>query len=168
VDKCPQCKAIYAYLIDNTKDEDDWSDMDNIEPTNDHSAPRIKNPQKALPKKCGLIYSKSVKEQENRTEELNKLVQAKINQLYGVGLSLATVNLARAEIVRFTKGKITTKRLTTLLAAAIYVKANTTTTMGSCWKHKGEGVTERQLEEIFDISRKTIRNWAGKLSRTSF
>ena len=62
MDKCPQCKAIYAYLIDNTKDEDDWSDMDNIEPMNDHSAPRIKNPQKALPKKCGLIYSKSVKE----------------------------------------------------------------------------------------------------------
>ena len=99
---------------------------------NDHSYPMIKNPKKNLPKKCAGIYSKSVKEHEHRTEELNKLIQSKITQLYGVGLSLATVNLARGEIARYTKGNITTKKLTALLAAAIYAKANTTTTNGSC------------------------------------
>jgi hypothetical protein len=159
--KCPRCKAVYAYLIDNSAvDNDDISD--NTSPMNGHSYPMIKNPKKNLPKKCAGIYSKSVKEHEHRTEELNKLIQSKITQLYGVGLSLATVNLARGEIVRYTKGNITTKKLTALLAAAIYAKANTTTTNGSLWKHKGEGVTERQLEEIFGISRKTIRKWADK------
>ena len=163
--KCPRCKAVYAYFINNSiADNDDTLD-DNTSPMNDHSYPMIKNPEKNLPKKCARIYSKGVKEQEVRTEELNKLVQSKITQLYGVGLSLATVNLARSEVVRYTlytKDKITTKKLTTLLAAAIYAKANTTTTNGSLWKHKGEGVNERQLEEIFGISRKTIRKWAVK------
>jgi len=166
--KCPRCKAVYAYFIDNSINDDGDLSYD-TRPISDQYDPMTKNPKKSLPKKCASNYSKSLKEQEHRTEELNKLVQSKINQLYGIGLSLATVNLARGEIVRYryTNGKLTTKKLTALLAAAIYAKANTTTTNGSCWKHKGEGISERQLEEIFGITRKTIRKWSELFLQTS-
>jgi hypothetical protein len=48
-----------------------------------------------------------------------------------------------------------------LIAAAIYVKANKVTDMGS-ENHKGEGATVRQLETIFGVTRKTIGKWADK------
>jgi hypothetical protein len=163
--KCPQCKAIYAYLIDCTKDDDDWSDLDNSEPMNDHSAPRIKNPEKVLPKKCAAVYSKAISQQEDKTKELNKLIEYKLPELYRIGLSLATINLARSIVAREINAGSTTKHLTTLLAAAIYAKANGVTTSGSLWQHKGEGITERQLEEIFGVSRKTIRKWAEKFTQ---
>jgi hypothetical protein len=39
-----------------------------------------------------------------------------------------------------------------LVAAAIYGTAN-----GAVCKHQGEGISERKLEEIFGVTRKTIR-----------
>lgn len=157
--KCQKCAVVYAYFIDNPNEYDDSTD--NTEPMNDHSYPMQK--PKSVPKRCGSIYSRSIKEHEDRTEELNKIILSKITQLYGVGLSLVTVNLARGEVVRYTQGKTTTKKLTSLLVAAIYAKANSITTDGGClWKHKGEGVTERQLEKIFGVSRKTIHKYENK------
>jgi hypothetical protein len=170
--KCPQCKAIYAYLIDYSKDELYDGDLDETYPMNDHSAPLNKTHKKiksittrCLSKNCASVYSKGINDQKKMTEELNQLIQNKLPELYKIGLSLATVNLARSRValeIRFTE--TTTKHITALFAAAIYAKANGVTTSGSMWQHKGEGASERQLEEIFGVSRKTIRKWVEKFS----
>ena len=135
---------------------------------NDHSAPlkktciKVKGVKKRiLPKKCATAYSKSVKGQEQRTQEIDQLIQSKLPELYKAGLSLATINFARSEAIRRINRAQTTKKRIALLAAAIYVKANGITTDGALWAHKGEGITERQLERIFGVSRKTIRKWVG-------
>lgn len=163
--KCPQCKAVRAYFIDDSNDSYMGNEWDDTSPMNDHSYPRMKNPKKALPRKCASVYSKAVSTQENKNKELNKLIQNKLQELYKIGLSIATVNFAKSMICRYIKANTTTKQLNTLLAAAIYAKANSVTTDGGLWKHKGEGATERQLEEIFGVSRKTIRKWADKLQK---
>lgn len=171
--KCPQCKAIYAYLIDYSKDEEGYSSSDDTYPMNDHSAPLNKTHKKikgitktCLSKNCATVYLKGINDQKKKTEELNQLIQNKLPELYKIGLSLATINLARSRValeIRF--AEITTKHLTTLFAAAIYAKANGVSTSGCMWKHKGEGASERQLEEIFGVSRKTIRKWSEKFSQ---
>ena len=165
--KCPQCKAIYSYTIDLTKGDADCGNYDDTEPMNDHSAPlnktykQIKGIKKScLSKHCATVYSKGLANQQKKTEELNELIKRKLPELYKIGLSLATVNLDRSRVIWVIKSNTTQKHVTTLLAAAIYAKANGVTTNGSMWQHKGEGASERQLEEIFGISRKTIRKYA--------
>jgi DNA-directed RNA polymerase subunit RPC12/RpoP len=164
--KCPQCKTIYAYLIDYTKDDYYPNEWENTEPMNDHSAPldktciKVKGIKKrTLSKKCAAAFSKDVAEQEKRSQEIDELIQNKLAELYNAGLSLATINFARLETIRRINRAKTNKKRTALLAATIYVKANGTTTDGGLWAHKGEGITERQLECIFGVTRKTIRGW---------
>lgn len=160
--QCPKCNATYAYLIDESREEPDWHD-DIIEPMNDHSAPLKKTcikvngvKRRILPKKCAKAYSKDVKDIEQRTHEINQVIQNKMPDLYKAGLSLATINFARSEAIRRINRAKTTKKRITLLSAIIYLKANGITADG-LWEHKGEGISERQLENIFGVSRKTIR-----------
>jgi hypothetical protein len=161
--KCPLCKAVTAYFIDNPDDDffDDGSD--HTEPMNDQSYP-MRTTRKGVTRKQTAVYLKAISQKEENSRQLNKLVEDKLPELYKIGLSLATINLARSRVAGRTESKISTRKLTVKLAAAIYAKANNVTTIGSLWKHNGEGVTERELEEIFGISRKTIRKWAPTFS----
>ncbi|MGA2523708.1 MAG: hypothetical protein ABSF65_06090 [Candidatus Bathyarchaeia archaeon] len=157
--ECPKCKMIYAYLIELATDSlVSWESEG--EPINDHSAPFTKNLKKAFPKNCVSEYAKAISKEEHKNRELNKIINAKLPQLYKIGLSLATINLARSTVASEIKDNTTTKQLTVLIASAIYARANNVNTTGGSWQHKGEGATERQLEEIFGVSRKTIRKWA--------
>ena len=164
--QCPKCNAVYAYLIDESREDLCWHD-EIIEPMNDHSAPLNKTcikvngvKKRTLPKKCAKAYAKYVKELYQRNHEINELIQNKLPELYKAGLSLETINFARSETIRRINQAKTRKKRTALLASTIYVKANGIATDGGLWKHKGEGITERQLEDIFGVTRKTIRNWA--------
>lgn len=163
--KCPECHAFYAYWID-TSDEYRWgatmqADMEaNPEPTGNQP---LKNKLKpaVVSKKCAVAYTKSILTKDAKNKEQNRLIQAKLPELYKAGLSLETINFAKNRVINHLKNnKPSPKSLPKLVAAAIYVTSNGVTTDKGLWKHQGEGISERQLEEIFGVTRKTIRKWS--------
>jgi hypothetical protein len=162
--KCPQCNVMYAYWLDESS-RGAFSEPIEYKETRMHTHTLGKSKAHIIPKKCVAEYSKSISAQDNRNRELNHLIQTKLTALYASGLSLATINFARGKSSEYLKNHdLSPKATAKLLAAAIYAKANSTTTNGGLWKHKGEGITERQLKEIFGASRKTIRKWAKLLT----
>jgi hypothetical protein len=158
--ECPKCKTIYAYLIEIENDSMVSWDSEG-DPLNEHSTPKTTDLKKAIPKNCISAYSKALSSQESKNSALSKIINAKLPDLYKLGLSLTTINLARSALTSEINDNTTKKQLTILIAASIYAKANTVTGDVS-WEHRGEGATERQLEEIFGVSRKTIRKWAER------
>jgi len=159
--KCPDCKKVYAYWIDNSYKSDRFKDdSENIEPTGNQPLDNKRN--RAIPRKCAQKYLKAIAIQDVKNRELNSLIEAKIMDLYKIGLSLTTINLARNEVYRYILPNTTSKRINIMFAAAIYAKANSVTEDRGLSKHKGEGATVRQLETIFGVTRKTISKWADK------
>ena len=165
---CPKCKAVYAYFVDTSKDDYDSGTDENTQPMNDHSAPLEKTCKKVkginkqvLPKACATAYSKGVTEKEAQNKELNRLIESKLVELYKIGLSITTINLARRAVLGRIRIGTTPKQIRVMLAGAIYVKANSLTKDRNLWEHKGEGVSVRQLESIFSVTRKTISKSAN-------
>jgi hypothetical protein len=160
VHECPKCKTVYAYWIDYSY-TDDWlaNQMETPMPTENQS---LEGKVKPILKQCAKAYLKSKSELENKNKDLNNLIQTKLPELYKAGLSLETINFARNKLTNYLRNnKPSPKGFTKLFAAAIFVTANgVTTDGGSLWKHRGEGITEEKLEEIFGVTRKTIRKWA--------
>lgn len=161
--KCHDCKIAYAYWVDDGG-SDDWLGwkMDDAVPTENQPLDAVRK-KRAFPKTCAKNYVKAAKTQETKSRELNRLVEAKMADLYKANLSLATINLAKNQAYNHIKPDTSPKKISAVLAAAIYVKANNVTTNGGLWKHQGEGITERQLESIFGVTRKTIRKWVELL-----
>ena len=166
--KCSPCKTYYSFFVGFFA-ADDWpNDMGDHQSETRHSFPLESARKRGLSKRRSEKISTVVSLLESKNKELNSLIQTKLAELYKAGLSLVTINLARNEVITYQKyHKDSPKSARALLASAIYVKANSVTSQG-LWKHKGEGVSERQLEEIFRISRKTIRKWAKILSSRSY
>jgi len=163
--RCPECKAAYACWIEDSY-ADPWFDLagENENPTT-NTYPLGKNNEQKTSKKCIARYLESISTHDRRNRELDRLIQKKLPTLYATGLSLTTIDFARRTVIDYSKNhNSSSKSLAKLLAAAIYIKANSTTTNGGLWKHKGEGISERRLEEIFGVSRKTIRKWARLLA----
>jgi len=164
---CKDCKLYFAYwineptwdpLVDEITEDKDSSKQ--TYPLKNHADP------KKINKKCRTIYSKSLKDTRERTRKIELLIQTKLPQLYQAGLSISTINFAKDKVIRYLNNeKPTPTGPSKLVAGAIYATANSTTSDGSClWKHQGEGITEEKLEEIFGVTRKTIRRWAKTLS----
>jgi hypothetical protein len=155
--KCHDCKIGYAYWIDDGG-SDDWLgwQIDDAVHTENQPLDDVRKKQ-AFPKTCAKNYVKAAKTQEIKSRELNRLVEEKMADLYKANLSLTTINLAKNLTMRRIQTETSPIKIKTLLAAAIYAKANTISTDGGIWKHKGEGITERQVEKIFGVTRKTIR-----------
>ena len=161
--KCPECKKVYAYWIDNSFRHSRFDfDEENSEPTGNQPLDNKRNPK--IPKKCAQEYTKAISALEAKNKEMDCLIQEKLPELNKAGLSLETINYARNKVSSYIKTKkLSSKSLNKIVAAAFYVTGNgVTTDGGSLWKHQGEGISERQLEEIFDVTRKTIRKWANK------
>jgi hypothetical protein len=165
--QCSKCHAFYAYWID-CSDDYSWraeisADMEaNPEPTRNQPLKIKGKPalyeKSVLFKKCAEGYSKAISDKTEADKELNCLFQAKLPELYKAGLSLETINFARNKVTNYQKNKKpSVKKIPNLVAAAIYATANGATTDGGLWKRQGEGISERQLEEIFGVTRKTIR-----------
>lgn len=157
--KCPECNTMYAYWVDNSY-FDSWlaEEMSDPEPTENQP---LDGHERAFSKPLVKAYAKSLSEHENRNKDVNRLMAMKLPELYRVGLSLETVNSAKRKVIIYSRNnKLSPKGLSKLFAAAIYVAANGIATNGGLWKHQGESVTEEQLEQIFSVTRKTIRKWA--------
>ena len=158
--KCTDCNAAYAFWTD-TSGIEYWGAHLEPDPENTGNQPLDSKRRPVIPKKCAKEYTKAVSTHEAKNKELDLLIKEKLPQLYKAGLSLATINFAKNRVPSHLKGKkLTRKSAAKLLAGAIYATANSTTTEGSSlWKHKGEGITEEKLAEIFQVTRKTIRRW---------
>jgi hypothetical protein len=160
--ECKDCISYFAYwILDSYPDPIAEQTEEGVNSTA-HSFPFKNNNPKKIPKKAITEYSKSIALDEERTKELNRLIEAKLPQLYNAGLSLATVNFARNKMsLRLKNKKTSSKGLTKLVAGAVHDTANGVTWEGSSlWKHQGEGITEENVEAIFGVTRKTIRKWA--------
>ena len=167
--RCSSCQAYYTYWIDCSGDYRGYAAISahmqaNPEPTGNQPL-RIKGKpalyeKSVLFKKCAQEYSKAISDKTKSDKELNSLIQAKLPELYKAGLSLETINFAKNKVTYYQiNNKSSAKRMPKLVAAAIYRTAN-----GAVWKHQGEGISERKLEEIFGVTRKTIRRYSKLLS----
>jgi hypothetical protein len=161
--ECKNCKTFSAYwIMETTPTIWDDSSEEGANSTK-HSFPLEHSNPKKIPKKCAKAYSKTIATIETKHKELDSLIQTKLPQLCKAGLSLATVNFARNKVTLHLQKKPTQKSLAKLVAGAIYATANGVTWEGSSlWKHQGEGITEEKVEEIFGITRKTVRKWANQ------
>jgi hypothetical protein len=159
--RCPRCMTVNAYWVDNAyTDFFLENQIDDPEPTGNQ--PLDKDRKSPFTKEVAKHYAKAVLIQDKKNKELNNLINTKSADLYKIGLSLTTINFARNEVNRYIQSDTSPTKVKILFASALYVKANSVSTDGGLWKHKGEGISERQLEEIFGVSRKTIRKWAEK------
>ncbi|MCJ7560929.1 cyclin domain-containing protein [Candidatus Bathyarchaeota archaeon] len=177
--KCHKCQLLYAFYFEpesfdplTEATEEEHAGEQAIQPkqwknVGKHQWGEGKRPK--FPKECAEAYTKEILDPNNLNEKLNHLNNTKLQALQRAGISLETLNLARNKVLRYVQGKkITMKKLITLLASAIYVTANGVTTNGGLWKHQGEGISERKLEEIFSITRKTLRKWVKVLKNHAY
>jgi hypothetical protein len=162
--ECPGCKSYFSYWVEESDcySEDDFDPNEERANPTAHAFPLEHSDSKRLPKKCAEAFSKAVAIVENKNKELDLLILEKKPQLCKAGLSPLTICYARNKVAaHLTSGKPTPKGLAKLAAGAIYATANGVSMKeSSILKHQGEGITEEKLEEIFGVTRKTIRKWA--------
>jgi len=80
------------------------------------------------------------------------------------GISTETINSARRKVICYLEGKpVTHRQLTSLLVAAVYETSHEELIGVGGFKRVGEKVSERQLEKIFEVTRKTMRKWRKRL-----
>ncbi len=164
---CKDCKLYFAYWINEPTWDPSSGEINEDKDSAKQTYPLGKNADsKRINKKCRTVYSKSLKDTQERTKKIELLIQTKLPQLYEAGLSISTINFAKNKVIRYLNNeKPTPTGPSKLVAGAIYSTANGVTSDGSnLWKHQGEGITEEKLEMIFGVTRKTIRRWAKILS----
>jgi len=91
-------------------------------------------------------------------KQFKKLVNKKqyVLQQNGVGSKIMEKAILEASVFINLKGPFTDKQLESLLSAAITLIQEDLTRMGNS---EVTTVTERQMEKIFDVDRKTMRKW---------
>ena len=149
--KCQVCHVTYSY----------WWEEPDEGPTFDDNEGYVlsKRGKPIISEGAAAEYMKAISTRESRNIELTRVFQEKLPTLCKAGLSLETLNLARNHVASYiNQHNVSSKSITKLLAAAIYAKANGESTLG-LWKHHGEGITEEEVEKIFETTRKTIRKW---------
>ncbi|MFX0117173.1 MAG: hypothetical protein ACFFB3_21690, partial [Candidatus Hodarchaeota archaeon] len=97
-------------------------------------------------------------------KQLNVLVREKMGDMNAAGISIETVNSARRKVVDCLEDKsMTRKQLMNLLVAAIYEASHEELVGVGGFRRVGEKFSERQLEKIFGVTRKTTRKWRKRL-----
>jgi hypothetical protein len=103
---------------------------------------------------------------EKCKEQLQRFIVEKTGEMNAAGISTETINSSRRKVADYLKGKpVTHRQLTSLLAAAIYEASHEELVGVGSFRRVGEKISERQLEKIFGVTRKTIRKWRKRLSR---
>lgn len=160
--ECEGCNMYYAFWIESPGFGFDftptWEDITRTAPLHGR---KLK-----LPKETGQTNKKALYGLEDVKERLNSIIQDKLANLYTVGLSIETINSARNKVLNHLRYNcVTSKQLVQLLAAAVYEASHEDLAAGvdSTCKRVGERVSERQLEKIFGVTRKTIRKWKNIL-----
>lgn len=168
--KCQECNQLYAFWVMSESPDDTFTeeikDEHVVEGRIIETGQMGRRNRSVFPKKFIEAYKKETSNPNNVNERLNQLVNTKLSALHKAGIGLDTINYARNKVISYLRNENPhEKNLTTLLAAAIYVTANGVTTHSESWQHRGEGISERKLEEIFGVTRKTLRKWAKAMQR---
>lgn len=163
--KCPECKTVYSYWIDNS-DIDSWlsDEMEITEPTRNQPLDNKRKPRKSIYRKRVEAYKKAILAKEERIKELDHLINPFLPELQKASITIEIINFAKNRVLCHIKNKkFSPKSLTKLLASAIYAKSNSVPIDNNLRKYSGEGISLRKLEEIFKVTRKTISKWSKLL-----
>lgn len=173
VSKCEQCNLFYAVWIQPLMYGPTF-----LEPTieDERAGGRIMEPpqwkqvgkpewaegiQPKFPKEAIKAYTRANSQVDDIYGKLNSIIKEKLAEMYRRGLSIETINIARNKALVYLKNNSVTssKKLLNLWAAAIYEasREELVSIGGAAWR--GEKLSERKTEEIFGITRKTIRKW---------
>jgi len=167
--KCEKCTLFHAFWIQPITDGHTFN------PTKEDMAGRIIEPpqwkyrgkpqwgegkQPKFSKKTAKAYERTVSQLEDLDKKLNPIIQGKLSEMYRAGLSSETINSARNNVLGFLRNNpVTSKQLISLFAAAIYEASHEELIGAGGYRRIGEKISERQLEKIFGLTRKTIRKW---------
>jgi hypothetical protein len=112
---------------------------------------------------------KALKEKEKDLVELRRklferISEEKVPKMLWLGVEPATIEEAiwKAENYLEHNGPLSEKQLECLFSAEIAVVQDELISEG---KFKGKKITERAMEEIFNVDRKTVRKWKGVLKQ---
>jgi hypothetical protein len=157
--KCKGCNKLYGYRIL----ESTFEDNERLE-DNDFNPKAV-----AIAKTEGqLIYlANAYKKEKNSIVNLKQfelIVHEKSKIMRTKGVSSETIKLATEKASNFKahEGPLTEKQLKCLFSASIVLAQGNLLGLG---EFKGTRLTERQIAEIFEVDRKTIRKW-GKILGT--
>jgi len=176
VSKCEKCESYYAHWVPPFTI--DVSVLDPAE-EDEHLGGRIVQPPKwkyvgkpewgegkqpKFSRKKAKAYKESTLKQDNLAKKLDVLVQSKLGEMYRAELSIETINSARNKALKYMrKNRVTTKQLVALFAAACYEASHEELKMVGGTSREGEMVSERELEDVFEVTRKTIRKWRKRI-----
>lgn len=120
-------------------------------------------------KKKANAYRESVFKQHSLAKPMDTIIRNKLQEMYRAGLEIETINAARKKTLEYIgKNHVTQNQLVALFAAAIYDASHEDLKLVGGSTRAGEKISERQLESIFSVTRKTIRKWRKRVpSRTT-
>ena len=176
--KCKKCSLFHAFWIQPfTNDET----LTFPAKEDEHRGGRIIEPlqwkhrgkpqwsegkQPTFSKKTAKAYERTVSQLGDLNKKLNPVIQGKLAEIYKAGLSSETINSAINKVLNYLRiNPATSKQLISLFAAAIYEASHEELVGVGGFRRVGEKISERQLERIFGVTRKTIRKWRKRLSR---
>lgn len=128
-----------------------------------HSAPKYHEYAKAL-----RTTERERRPIEKCKKQLDNLIRSKSDEIGNTGISSETIKLVRRRIREFLeeRGHVTRKQLNSIFAATLSLIQRTDQIR---YKRSLEKrVTDVQLENIFNVTRKTIREWRKTLQENSF
>lgn len=174
--KCEKCNLLHAFWIqpftyDETfltpAKEDEHRGGRRIEPSKWEHVGKPQWGEGRQPKfseKTAKVYEREISQLEDRNKRLNSIIQGKLAEMHRAGLSVDTINSARNKVLNYLmNNSATSKQLTSLFAAAIYEASHEELAGVGGFRRIGERISERQLEQIFGVTRKTIRKWRKSL-----
>jgi hypothetical protein len=171
--KCQNCNTIAAFYIEPTTDDDSLLDPSRED---EHLGGRTLEPphweyvgkpqwgegeQPLIPKKCAEAYKNATSKPKDTAwlEGLDQLIQLKFAKMLQAGLD-KEIDSARRKIIRYVNDNpMTPKQLRAAFAAAIYNVSQENPNRINPFLGQKEQISERDLEKIFGITRKTIRKW---------
>ena len=162
--KCEKCENLEGFTY--TLQEEYYHDYDEVynpfsvkiaeqEGSLIHSASKCKEFAKRLKKKERSPIEKCKK-------RLNLLIREKQPMLKSIGVGFETIAIARRNAQSFveSEGPYTEKQLKSIFSAEICLAQELLIRQRKILKKE---ITERQLKNIFEIDRKTIRKWKRNL-----
>jgi len=173
--ECEKCSTFYSFWIEPYTFDDTY-----INPAKEDLAGRIIEPphwkykgkpewgegkQPRFSKRVATVYEKVSSQLENIDKKITTIIQSKQAELHSIGLSIGTIQSARNKMRNHMKNNsVTSNQLTRLFVAAIYEASHEEYVGANGYQRVGEKIGECQLEEIFGVTRKTIRRWRKVLT----
>ena len=173
--KCEKCTLFHAFWIEpyvydptflNPAKEDEHLGGRIVEPPQwkYRGKPQWgEGKQPRFSKETAKAYERTVSQQD-LSKKLKITIQDKCAEMRSTGLSVEIINLAREKVLNYLRNNtVTSKQLVKLFAAAIYESSHGEHLCVGRHRRRGEKISERQLEKIFGVTRKTIRKWRKRL-----